>query len=179
VLPSPTPVRLHTYYTAMPGGSRSQRVAAGSLGEEMPASAGNYGSQLAVAVEPVPACHGGGRGFESRRSGQRRGRTRPRGHRPRSRRARDRSGHGQGAPRRCPRGPRSAPSTHSTSSRSSSTKQCARNRAPLEAIRRTKAAPVPPVPPFASWKTVARTLARTGLSLQCAFCCSSLQPRFA
>ena len=34
----------------------------------MPALASNTRSPLAVAVEPVPACHAGGRGFESRRS---------------------------------------------------------------------------------------------------------------
>jgi hypothetical protein len=32
----------------------------------MPALAGNPGSQPAVAVELVPVCHAGGRGFESR-----------------------------------------------------------------------------------------------------------------
>ena len=34
----------------------------------MPALASNTRPPLAVAVEPVPACHAGGRGFESRRS---------------------------------------------------------------------------------------------------------------
>jgi hypothetical protein len=34
----------------------------------MPALAGNSGSQPAVAVDLVPVCHAGGRGFESRRS---------------------------------------------------------------------------------------------------------------
>jgi hypothetical protein len=34
----------------------------------MPARAGNSRSQPAVPVDPVPACHAGGRGFESRRS---------------------------------------------------------------------------------------------------------------
>jgi hypothetical protein len=32
---------------------------------------------------------------------------------------------------------------------------------------------------FATWKTTARTRARTGLSPQGAFCCSSLRPQFA
>jgi hypothetical protein len=53
---------------ALPGGSRSEPVTAGSLGGEMPALAGNSGWQPAVSVEPVPVCHAGGRGFESRRS---------------------------------------------------------------------------------------------------------------
>src|SRR2546430_394526 len=34
----------------------------------MPTPARNSGSEPAVALEPVPACHAGGRGFESRRS---------------------------------------------------------------------------------------------------------------
>jgi hypothetical protein len=34
----------------------------------MPALAGNSGRKPAVSVEPVPVCHAGGRGFESRRS---------------------------------------------------------------------------------------------------------------
>src|SRR5438876_1127664 len=34
----------------------------------MAALAGNSGCEPAVAVEPVPACHAGGRGLESRRS---------------------------------------------------------------------------------------------------------------
>ena len=34
----------------------------------MPAPAGNSGSEPAVPVGPVPVCHAGGRGFESRRS---------------------------------------------------------------------------------------------------------------
>jgi hypothetical protein len=53
---------------ALPGGSRSQPVAAGQPAEEMPALASNSGSEPAVAVELVPVCHAGGRGFESRRS---------------------------------------------------------------------------------------------------------------
>jgi hypothetical protein len=52
----------------LPGASRRKPVVAGSLGDEMPALAGNSGSQPAVAVQLVPACHAGGRGFESRRS---------------------------------------------------------------------------------------------------------------
>jgi hypothetical protein len=65
-------LRKHTHYTrttqALPGGSRLQPVTAGSVGEEMPALAGKSGSEPAVPVQPVPACHAGGRGFESRRS---------------------------------------------------------------------------------------------------------------
>jgi hypothetical protein len=34
----------------------------------MPALVGKSGWQPAVSVEPVPVCHAGGRGFESRRS---------------------------------------------------------------------------------------------------------------
>ena len=60
LLPNSQPERPHAYYT---GSAGRQRVVAGqrrSLGEEMPASAGNTRSQLAVPVEPVPACHAGG-----------------------------------------------------------------------------------------------------------------------
>jgi hypothetical protein len=53
---------------ALLGGSRSYPVIAGSTCDEMPALAGNSGSQPAVPVAPVPVCHAGGRGFESRRS---------------------------------------------------------------------------------------------------------------
>jgi hypothetical protein len=51
---------------ALPGGNRSQPVTAGSPAEEMPALAGNSRSEPVVAVGPVPVCHAGGRGFESR-----------------------------------------------------------------------------------------------------------------
>jgi hypothetical protein len=45
--------------------ARSQPVAAGSNGHEMPAPARNSGWEPAAPVEPVPACDVGGRGFES------------------------------------------------------------------------------------------------------------------
>jgi hypothetical protein len=59
----------HTNATqAVPGGSRSWPVAAGSRGREAPAVAGNSGSEPVAARCAVPACHAGGRGLESRRS---------------------------------------------------------------------------------------------------------------
>ena len=59
----------HTSATqAVPGGSRREPVTAGAPHQEVPAPTGNRGSQPAVPVESVPACHAGGRGFESRRS---------------------------------------------------------------------------------------------------------------
>jgi hypothetical protein len=53
---------------ALPGGSRSQPVRAGSARYEVPALACKSGREPGVPVELVPACHAGGRGFESRRS---------------------------------------------------------------------------------------------------------------
>jgi hypothetical protein len=65
-------VRQLVHYTrttqALPGATRRKPVAAGSLGDQMPALAGNSGSWPAIAGCAVPACHAGGRGFESRRS---------------------------------------------------------------------------------------------------------------
>ena len=57
---------------ALPGRSQSQPATAGSPAEEMPALASNSGLDSAAPVEPVPACHAGGRGFEFRRSGRKR-----------------------------------------------------------------------------------------------------------
>jgi hypothetical protein len=64
-------IRHRTDYTrtqAVPGGNRSWPVTAASNLSEMPAPAPNSGWEPAVPVEPLPACHAGGRGFESRRS---------------------------------------------------------------------------------------------------------------
>jgi hypothetical protein len=59
----------HTPTTqALPRGSRSERVTAGAPEQEMPALAADSRLQPAVPVEALPACHAGGRGFESRRS---------------------------------------------------------------------------------------------------------------
>ena len=58
-------------HTCRTGCTRRQPVVAvraGSLGEEMPAVAGDSGSEPAVPGCAAPACHAGGRGFESRRS---------------------------------------------------------------------------------------------------------------
>ena len=53
---------------ALPSGSQSWPVTASSIGYELPAPASSSGWKPPVPVQPVPASHAGGRGFESRRS---------------------------------------------------------------------------------------------------------------
>ena len=66
-----TPDKQPDYTTtarALPGCSRPEPVTDASAGNETPAPAGNSGRKPAVPVVLLPACHAGGRGFESGRS---------------------------------------------------------------------------------------------------------------